>query len=193
MSYGKRRSHSAESCFRAGVSASLILGSPNWQPRSARGTNMIDFTTIGQPSQLLLKYLLDRPLAWAHGRKIHYRDLRELSYPNLFERVQRAANLLVRLGVGHGDRVGVMDFDSHRYLELFFAVPMVGAVLHTINVRLSPEQTLYTIDHAGDRLLFVHEDFVPLAAPLLPRLPHVQKVVLMSDGGPPRDLPFHCE
>ena len=65
---------------------------------------MIDFNNIGQPSQLLLKYLLDRPLTWAHGRKIHYRDLRELSYRDFFERVQRAANLLVRLGIGHGDR-----------------------------------------------------------------------------------------
>ena len=116
---------------------------------------MIDFINIGQPSQLLLKYLLDRPLAWAPERTIHYRDLREMTYRTFFERVQRAANLLTRLGIGHGDRVGVMDVDSHRYLELFFAVPMIGAILHTINVRLSPEQTLYTIDHAGDRLLFV--------------------------------------
>ena len=86
-----------------------------------------------------------------------------------------------------------MDVDSHRYLELFFAVPMIGAVLHTINVRLSPEQTHYTIDHAGDRLLFVHEDFVSLAAPLLSRLPRVEKLVLLSDGNPMPKLPFPCE
>ena len=86
-----------------------------------------------------------------------------------------------------------MDVDSHRYLELFFAVPMIGAVLHTINVRLSPEQTHYTIDHAGDRLLFVHEDFVSLAAPLLSRLPQVEKLVLLSDGNPIPKLPFPCE
>jgi fatty-acyl-CoA synthase len=72
-------------------------------------------------------------------------------------------------------------------------VPMIGAVLHTINVRLTPEQTRYTIDHAGDRLLFLHEDFVSLTAPLLPRLPRVQKLVLMSDRDPASHLSFHCE
>lgn len=61
----------------------------------------------------------------------------------------RLANLLASLGIKRGDTVAVMDWDSHRYLECFFAVPMIGAVLHTINVRLSPEQILYTIDHAG--------------------------------------------
>ena len=154
---------------------------------------MIDFTGIGQPSQLLLKHLLDRPLAWAPERKIHYRDLREMTYRTFFERVQRLAHLLTRLGIGQGDRVGVMDVDSHRYLELFFAVPMVGAILHTINVRLSLEQTHYTIEHAGDRLLFVHEDFISLASPLLPRMPQVEKLVLMSDGSAAPQPPFPCE
>src|SRR5258707_3725074 len=101
---------------------------------------MIDFTNVGQPSQLLIKHLLDRPLAWAPDRKICYRELKENTYREFFERVRRTAGLLASLGIQAGDRVGVMDLDSHRYLELFFAVPMVGAVLHTINVRLSLEQ-----------------------------------------------------
>ena len=154
---------------------------------------MNSFDGIGQPSQLMLKYLLDRPLAWAPGRMIHYRDRWEMTYRTFFERVQRLAHLLTRLGIGQGDRVGIMDLDSHRYLELFFAVPMVGAILHTVNVRLSLEQTHYTIDHAGDRLLFLHEDFISLAAPLLPRLPQVQKLVLLSDKGAVPALPFPCE
>ena len=53
--------------------------------------------------------------------------------------------------------MAVMDWDSHRYLECFFAVPMIGAVLHTINVRLSPDQVLYTIDHAEDDVILVHQ------------------------------------
>jgi fatty-acyl-CoA synthase len=154
---------------------------------------MTDFPSTGQPSQLLIKHLLDRPLNWAPHRTIHYRDLREMTYRTFFERIQRAAHLLRRLGVGPGDRVGVMDVDSHRYLELFFAVPMIGAILHTINVRLSLEQTHYTIDHAGDRFLFLHEDFIPLTVPLLPRLPSVKKLVLMSDHATAPNPPFPCE
>jgi acyl-CoA synthetase (AMP-forming)/AMP-acid ligase II len=53
-------------------------------------------------------------------------------------------------GVKAGDTIAVMDWDSHRYLECFYAIPMLGAVLHTVNIRLSPEQILYTIDHAED-------------------------------------------
>jgi fatty-acyl-CoA synthase len=63
-----------------------------------------------------------------------------------------------------------MDWDSHRYLECFFAVPMIGAVLHTINVRLSPEQILYTIDHAEDDLLLVNSEFLPLVEQIKGRI-----------------------
>ena len=61
-----------------------------------------------------------------------------------------------------GDTVGVMDWDSHRFLEAFFAIPMMGAVLQTVNVRLSPEQIAYTIDHAGASTLLVNDEFVGL-------------------------------
>src|SRR4051794_929190 len=104
---------------------------------------MIDFAKVGQPAQLLIKHLLDRPLAWAPERTISYAGLKEMTYREFFARVQRLAQVLTSLGVQRGNRVGVMDLDSHRYLELFFAIPMIGAVLHTINVRLSAEQVHY--------------------------------------------------
>ena len=59
-------------------------------------------------------------------------------------------------------RVGVMDWDTHRYLECFFAIPMMGATLFTINIRLSPAQVLYTINHGQSDLIIVHQDFMPL-------------------------------
>jgi fatty-acyl-CoA synthase len=142
---------------------------------------MNPFATVGQPYQLLIKHLLDRPLNWAPGRTIHYRELKQATYREFYSRVQRLANLLTGLGVRAGDRVGVMDVDSHRYLELFFAVPMIGAVLHTINVRLSAEQIHYTILHAEDKVLFLHADFIRLAEPFLSRFPEGQSLVLMSD------------
>ena len=92
-------------------------------------------------------------------QEIVYRDLLRYDYRTLRERISRLANMLTGLGVKPGDTVAVMDWDSHRYLECFFAVPMIGAVLHTINVRLSPDQVLYTIDHAEDDVILVHQDF----------------------------------
>src|SRR5258708_6802540 len=109
-----------------------------------------DYPAAGKPTSLLLKYLLDRPLVWAPDQEIIYRDLKTLTYRTFFERVQQLAHVLTRLNIVKGDRVGVLDYDSHRYLELYFAVPMIGAVLHTVNVRLSPDQVCFTIGHAED-------------------------------------------
>jgi fatty-acyl-CoA synthase len=91
------------------------------------------------------------------------------------------------LGVNPGDSVCVFDYDSHRYLECFFAVPMMGAVLHTQNWRLSPEQILYTMNHAEDKVVLIHEDFLPLLEAVFPQLTTVVKIVLISDGGRPAE------
>jgi fatty-acyl-CoA synthase len=76
-----------------------------------------------------------------------------------------------------------MDWDSHRYLECFFAVPMMGAVLHTINIRLTPEQLIYTINHAEDDVILVNTEFVPLLESVKDRFETVKKVVVLSDTG----------
>jgi fatty-acyl-CoA synthase len=82
-----------------------------------------------------------------------------------------------------GDTVAVMDWDSHRYLECFFAVPMLGAVLHTVNVRLSPEQILYTINHAEDDVILVNTEFLPILEAIRDRIEPVKKLVLLDDTG----------
>ncbi|MCK0104190.1 fatty acid--CoA ligase [Pseudohalocynthiibacter sp. F2068] len=111
---------------------------------------------------LLIKQLLIRSrLVSATQEIVSGTDMR-LSYAELNERIGRLANTLKVSGIGEGMRVGVMDWDTHRYLECFFAVPMMGAVLHTINVRLSPTQVLYTINHGEPDLIIVHQDFMPL-------------------------------
>ncbi len=76
--------------------------------------------------------------------------------------MRRLASALAKLGVKPGNTVAVMDWDSHRYLEAFFAVPMMGAVLHTVNIRISPEQILYTINHANDDVILVNAEFLPI-------------------------------
>ena len=69
---------------------------------------------------------------------------------------------LAAIGVQPGDTVGVLDWDSNRFLEAFFAIPMMGAIMQTVNVRLAPDQILYTIDHAESTTLLVNDEFVVL-------------------------------
>lgn len=111
---------------------------------------------------LLIRHLLHVPLQQTRDTEIVYADRRRYDYAQFGERLARLANALGAFGIRPGDTVAVMDWDSHRYLECFFAVPMTGAVLHTINIRLSPGQILYTINHARDDLIFVHADFMPV-------------------------------
>ena len=80
--------------------------------------------------QLIIKHLLETPLFFSPDQEIVYRDKVRITYRKLNERIHRLANGLAKLGVNRGDRVCVFDYDSHRYLECFFAVPMMGAV-HT--------------------------------------------------------------
>ena len=88
-----------------------------------------------------------------------------------------------------------MDWDSHRYLECFFAVPMMGAVLHTVNVRISPEQVLYTINHAEDDVILVNAEFIPLLEGIRANIRPGVKLVLIDDGAPARQskLEFAAE
>jgi len=76
----------------------------------------------------------------------------------------------------------MMDWDSHRYLECFFAVPMMGAVLQTVYVRLNPEQILYTLNHARADVLLVNSVFFPILEQIAPRLETVRAFVFLSDA-----------
>jgi fatty-acyl-CoA synthase len=133
--------------------------------------------------QLLIKHILETPLFFAPDQQIVYRDKVRLTYRAFNERVHRLANALKLLGVKKGDTVCVFDYDSHRYLECFFAVPMMGAVLHTQNWRLSPEQILYTMNHAEDDVVLIHADFLPLLEAVQDKLTTVKKIILITDDG----------
>ncbi|MGO4714335.1 fatty acid--CoA ligase [Bradyrhizobium sp. 2TAF24] len=134
---------------------------------------------------LLLKQIWHTPLLQVPDQEIVYRDQRRYTYRDLRDRIGRLASALARLGVQAGDVVGVLDWDSHRFLEAFFAVPMMGAVLQTVNVRLSPEQITYTINHAGATVLLVNDEFVPLLEGIKAQLPKVRTMVVMSDRPAP--------
>jgi fatty-acyl-CoA synthase len=97
------------------------------------------------PYPLIIKKLLDTPLVYSPDKEIVYSDKVRYTYKDLYDQICRLANGLEKMGIQGGDVVAVMDYDSHRYLECFFAIPMMGAVLQTVNWRLSAEQILYTI------------------------------------------------
>lgn len=132
--------------------------------------------------QLLIKHIFNAPIHFDPNQEIVYRGEKRFTYAQFKKRVHQLAHMLTSLGVKAGDTVAVMDYDSHRYLECYFAVPMIGAVLHTINIRLSPEQILYTIDHAEDDLLLVHNDFIPILEQIKGRM-DVDKIVILSEDG----------
>ncbi len=131
---------------------------------------------------LLIKELLESGVRMAGNNHIVYRDQCRHDYRRFQERVHQLAHALTAQGVQAGDVVAVLDWDSHRYLECFFAIPMIGAVLHTVNVRLAPEQILYTMEHAEDVFVLVHEDFVPLLEPLAARLPNIRGYMLCQES-----------
>jgi fatty-acyl-CoA synthase len=130
---------------------------------------------------LLIKRLLLSGVRYEPGREIVYDDKLRYSYQTLNQRIRRLANSLTAAGVKAGDTVALLDWDSHRYLECFFAVPMIGAVLHTVNIRLSPEQVLYTMNHAEDDLVLVHDDFLPLLEQIQGQLTTVKGYLQLTD------------
>ena len=82
-----------------------------------------------------------------------------------------------------GDVVAILDYDTARYLEGFFAIPMMGAVLQTVNWRLSPDQILYTLQHAEAKYMIVHADFLPLVETLENRLTQIKTIITVQDAG----------
>jgi fatty-acyl-CoA synthase len=147
--------------------------------------NLIKATGSAYAYPLLIKHILDAPLAYVARQEIVYRDLKRYSYRSLRERIGRLASALALLGVQPGDTVAVMDWDSHRYLECFFAVPMMGAVLQTVNVRLSPEQILYTLNHANAKIVLVNVEFLGCLNQIKDKLDTVRQFVQITDGAQP--------
>ncbi|MRR18045.1 MAG: fatty acid--CoA ligase [Deltaproteobacteria bacterium] len=131
--------------------------------------------------QLLIKHILESARFLSPDQEIVFADKLRYNYTTLIERIHKLAGALDHLGVGRGDTVCVFDYDSHRYLECYFAIPVIGAVLHTQNWRLSPEQILYTMNHAEDKVVIIHTDFLPILESIWDKLTTVKKVILISD------------
>jgi fatty-acyl-CoA synthase len=111
---------------------------------------------------------------------------REASFAEVTERAERLARGLRHLGVGEGDRVGTFCWNTQEHLEAYLAVPSMGAVLHTLNIRLFPEQLAYVINHAGDKVIIVDGSLIPLLAKVRGELTTVETIIVRGEGD--RDL-----
>ena len=130
---------------------------------------------------LLIKHLLHSPMTRAPDQEIVYRDLRRRTYREFRERIGRLASGLAEIGVDQGDVVAILEWDSDRYHECYFAIPMMGAVMQTVNVSLVPEDIAYTIIDSGATTVLFNADFLPLVEKLAPHLKAVKSYVLMHD------------
>lgn len=108
--------------------------------------------------------------------KIH-----RLSYKEIGERTRKLASSLEKFGINEGDKVATFAWNQHRHLETYFAVPSIGAVLHMVNIRLSEEHISTIINHAGDRVLFIDEDLLPIIEKVKDELKTVEAFILMTD------------
>jgi fatty-acyl-CoA synthase len=166
-------------------------------------------TTIPAPAldSTLMSTMSDRPLAIsaifkhavrAHAHKhIISRDGGEVvrfTYAAFGRRVARLANALRGLGIAPGDRVASFAWNGHRHLELYFAVPMIGAVLHTVNIRLFPDQIAFVLDHAEDRAVFLDASLVKTVKAAIALQPEARRTfVVMGDGPEALDGSFDYE
>lgn len=140
--------------------------------------------------QLRVAGILEHAAKWHGDTEVVSRlpegGIHRYTYAEAHQRSKQLANALLKIGVADGDRVATIAWNTHRHFELYYGVAGIGAVCHTINPRLFPEQLVYIINHAEDRLLFFDLTFLPLVEKLAPACLKVEKWVLMAG---PEHLP----
>ncbi|MCB1258562.1 MAG: AMP-binding protein, partial [Microthrixaceae bacterium] len=145
----------------------------------------------------MLGTMQDRPLTINHflDRAERYTPVKQIitgtatgiertTYGEWAERTRRLAGALNSLGISEDGRVGTFAWNTSRHLELYFAAPCSGRVLHTLNIRLFPEQLTYIVNHAEDEIIFIDRSLLGLIAPLIPTFKTVKHYVIMDDGAP---------
>jgi fatty-acyl-CoA synthase len=135
--------------------------------------------------QLLLRGVFERARQFSPTKPIVTRTdsgLHRYTYAEMAERAGKLAHALRRMGIGRGDRVATFAWNHYRHLELYFAVPCMGAVLHTVNIRLFPDQISFIINHAEDQVVFLDPDLVPILESLQSQLRSVRAFVIMCDN-----------
>ena len=107
---------------------------------------------------------------------------RTATFKEIAVRAEKLAAALQRLGVQNGDRVGTFCWNNQGHLEAYLAIPCMGAVLHTLNIRLPADQLAYVINHAEDKVIIVDDSLIPLLAAIKDELKTVETIIVVGDG-----------
>ncbi len=107
-------------------------------------------------------------------------SIHRYTYADLYKRVKRLANVLKGIGVEEGDRVGTFAWNNYQHVEMYFGIPAIGAVCHTLNIRLFPEQLVYVVNHAEDKVIFVEATLLPLVERVVDQFKTVEHFVLVN-------------
>lgn len=135
-------------------------------------------------TQLNISMLLERAEQYFPKKEIVSRThsgIHRYTYADFGKRTRKLADALTKFGIKPGDKVGTLAWNDFRHLETYFAIPSIGAVLHTINIRLSEEHLTYIINNAEDRILFVDEGLVPIIEKIKDDIPTVEQFVILTD------------
>ncbi|HXU22389.1 MAG TPA: AMP-binding protein, partial [Tepidiformaceae bacterium] len=137
---------------------------------------------------LTLSYLLERAGTTFPSNEIATRNadgsMFRYTYGDYFRRTKQLANALTRLGVKQGDRVGTLCWNHHRHMEAYLAIPAMGAVLHTLNLRLHPNDLSYISNHAEDSVIIVDRSLLPLLEQFRASVRSLRHVIVVPDDGP---------
>lgn len=135
-----------------------------------------------------LDTIYKRALALFPDMEIVYRTKKGVdrySFATAAERMERLASALSSLGVGRLDRVATLDWNTHWHYEAYFAVPMMGAVLHPVNIRLAPAEIVYVMSQAEDKVLITNADFLKLVEVIAPKIPSLEKIIVVDTDSAP--------
>lgn len=138
------------------------------QDRPLLISSLIEFAALNHGDEEIVSRTVEGP--------IH-----RYTYKDCVVRSRRLASALNRLGVVEGDRIATLAWNGYRHVEIYYGVSGMGAVCHTINPRLFPEQIIYIINHAEDKYIFVDLTFVPLLEKVIDQIPHVKGFIIMTD------------
>ena len=142
--------------------------------------------------QLTLRPILERAHRFYPKREVVTKvgaTTHRYTYHDMYHRTAQLAHALGKLAVQEGDRVATLAWNTYRHLELYFGIPCIGAVCHTLNLRLPPDQLIYIINHAADKVIFVDVSLLPLLEKIAPHLKTVEHFVVMTDAPLQTTLP----
>ncbi|MEM0447170.1 MAG: long-chain fatty acid--CoA ligase, partial [Thermoplasmata archaeon] len=131
--------------------------------------------------QLNFKNMFPATLRNYPDQEIVYQDIKRYTFSEFYERIKKLAGGLVSIGTKPGDTVAVLDWDTNHYMEAYYAIPMMGATLHTVNIRYPPELIFYTMQHAEDKYVIIRDEFVPLVERAAQLFDFIKGWIIYSD------------